>query len=147
LNYSVDEDAAIEIAHRSRGTPRVANRLLRRIRDFAQIEGHKQVTLQQARQALQRMDVDEKGLDEMDKRILTSLIDKFNGGPVGLNTLSVTIGEEGETIEEIYEPYLIQQGFINRTPRGRMATDLAYSHFNRTKKVQQQDLFNTNFHS
>jgi holliday junction DNA helicase RuvB len=144
LDYAVDDSAAMEIANRSRGTPRIANRLLRRIRDFAQIEGHKRITLELAQMALHRMDVDDKGLDEMDKRIILSLIDKFNGGPVGLNTLSVTIGEEGETIEEIYEPYLIQKGFINRTPRGRMATDLAYAHFNRKKKIQQQDLFNTN---
>ncbi len=142
LNYAIDEDAAQEIANRSRGTPRIANRLLRRIRDFAQISGQDVITLDVARDALLRMDVDEKGLDEMDKRILLSMIDKFSGGPVGLNTLAVAIGEEGDTIEEVYEPYLIQKGFINRTPRGRVATDLAYLHFNRKRKdSRQRDLF------
>jgi len=138
LNYAVDEDSALEIAERSRGTPRIANRLLRRVRDFAQIEGHRKITLDLARKSLQRLDVDDKGLDDMDKRILLSLIEKFSGGPVGLNTLAVAIGEESDTIEEVYEPYLIQIGFINRTPRGRVATDMAFQHFRRLRAPRQQ---------
>ena len=128
LNYAIDEDSALEIAERSRGTPRIANRLLRRVRDFAQIEGHRTITLDLARKSLQRLDVDDKGLDDMDKRILLSLIEKFSGGPVGLNTLAVAIGEESDTIEEVYEPFLIMQGLIKRTPRGRVATQKAYKH-------------------
>jgi Holliday junction DNA helicase RuvB len=131
LDKAIDPEAALEIARRSRGTPRVANRLLRRIRDFAQILGEEEITLARTISALQRLDVDECGLDEMDKRILLTVIDKFSGGPVGLNTLAVAIGEESDTIEELYEPYLIQSGFLNRTPRGRVATPAAYAHFNR----------------
>ena len=138
LGYQIDNDAALEIARRSRGTPRVANRLLRRIRDFAQIAGHTSINIEMARDALLRMDVDKAGLDEMDKRILLSLIDKFSGGPVGLNTLALAIGEESDTIEEVYEPFLIQQGFINRTPRGRVATEHAYDHFRRKKSNSSQ---------
>ena len=134
LKWEIDEEAAYEIARRSRGTPRIANRLLRRIRDFAQIQGETRITREMANHALLQMDVDEKGLDDMDKRILLSVIDKFSGGPVGLNTLAVAIGEESDTIEEIYEPYLIQTGFLNRTPRGRVATELAFKHFNRKWK-------------
>ncbi len=142
LGMRIDEDAALEIARRSRGTPRVANRLLRRVRDFAQIENIERVPKSLAHDALVRMDVDEGGFDEMDKRIVLSIIDKFAGGPVGLNTLAMAIGEESDTIEEVYEPYLIQQGFLNRTPRGRVATDLAYQHFNREKKkTSQRSLF------
>jgi holliday junction DNA helicase RuvB len=142
LNFEIEEQAALEIAMRSRGTPRIANRLLRRIRDFAQIEKLKTISLPLAQQALQRLDVDKKGLDDMDKRILLTMIEKFGGGPVGLSTLAVAIGEEGDTIEELYEPYLVQMGFINRTPRGRVATDLAYQHFNRAKNYRQQkDMF------
>ncbi|RPH88880.1 MAG: Holliday junction branch migration DNA helicase RuvB, partial [Calditrichaeota bacterium] len=138
LGIQIGEDAALEIASRSRGTPRVANRLLRRVRDFAQIAGKNSISLELARDALMRMDVDEGGLDEMDKRILLCIIDKFGGGPVGLNTLAMAIGEESDTIEEVYEPYLIQEGFIQRTPRGRAATDLAFDHFKRRKKTGSQ---------
>ncbi|MBN2356979.1 Holliday junction branch migration DNA helicase RuvB [candidate division KSB1 bacterium] len=134
LRIEIDPDAAIEIAKRSRGTPRIANRLLRRVRDFAQIQGENCITLDIAQSSLHRLDVDEKGLDDMDKRILLSVIDKFSGGPVGLNTLAVAIGEERDTIEEIYEPFLIQSGFLNRTPRGRVATPAAYHHFKRKKR-------------
>ncbi len=142
LQVEIDEDAAIEIARRSRGTPRIANRLLRRVRDFAQIQGQNHITLEIARTSLQRLDVDEKGLDDMDKRILLSVIDKFGGGPVGLNTLAVAIGEESDTIEEIYEPFLIQSGFLDRTPRGRVATEAAYKHFGRFKRGSvQKSLF------
>ncbi len=143
LGWQLDPNAALEIAGRSRGTPRVANRLLRRIRDFAQIENKDSIDVDLAKKALGRLDVDEQGLDDMDKRIILSLIDKFDGGPVGLSTLAVTIGEERDTIEEVYEPYLIQKGFLSRTQRGRVATDQAYSHFNRRKKNTpgQKDLF------
>ncbi len=142
LNVTIDPDAALEIAKRARGTPRVANRLLRRIRDFAQILGHTTITLELAHSSLQRLDVDECGLDDMDKRILLAVIDKFSGGPVGLNTLAVAIGEESDTIEEIYEPYLIQSGFLNRTPRGRVATDAAYQHFKRKRgSFLQENMF------
>ena len=143
LNIPIEADAALEIASRARGTPRVANRLLRRIRDFAQYDGHDTIKSEVADHALHEMDVDDKGLDEMDKRIILSVIDKFNGGPVGVSTLAVAVGEESDTIEEVYEPYLIQQGFINRTQRGRVATELAYNHFKRKKRSsQQEDLFN-----
>lgn len=128
LQAVVDHDASVEMARRSRGTPRVGNRLLRRVRDFAQMDGNSQITLAATKSALLRLDVDELGLDDMDKRILHTMINKFSGGPVGLSTLAVAVGENGETLEELYEPYLIQEGFIKRTPRGRMATDLAYRH-------------------
>ncbi len=134
LTMAIEETAAFEIASRSRGTPRIANRLLRRVRDFAQIEHKEIIDLELAQRALARLDVDEQGLDDMDKRIILAVIEKFNGGPVGLNTLAVAIGEESDTIEGVYEPYLIQKGFLNRTPRGRMATDLAYRHFNRKRE-------------
>jgi len=139
LEIAIEADAAIEIARRSRGTPRIANRLLRRVRDFAQIEGIEKITLDLARDALERLQVDEKGLDDMDARLILSLIDKFNGGPVGLSTLAVAIGEESDTLEEVYEPYLIQKGFIKRTPRGRVATELAYEHFSRPFKGSSQE--------
>lgn len=138
LGYKIQESAALEIARRSRGTPRIANRLLRRVRDFAQIAGKQKIDLEATRTALVRMDVDEAGLDEMDKRILLALIDKFNGGPVGLNTLALAIGEEANTIEEVYEPFLIQHGLINRTPRGRVATEHAYEHFGKKKNISAQ---------
>jgi Holliday junction DNA helicase RuvB len=128
LGIETPHDAALEIAGRSRGTPRVANRLLRRIRDFAQIDGRRIVNLEVVRDALNRLEVDEMGLDEMDNRILVAIIEKFAGGPVGINTLAVAVGENGETLEEIYEPFLIQQGLLQRTPRGRIATELAYKH-------------------
>jgi Holliday junction DNA helicase RuvB len=145
LAIDLRHDAAMEIARRARGTPRVANRLLRRIRDFAQIDGNQTVTFEVARDALDRLDVDELGLDEMDKRILSTIITKFTGGPVGINTLAVAIGEESETLEEVYEPFLIQEGFLKRTPRGRVATELAYNHLGLYRKgpfpETQQALF------
>lgn len=143
LNVAVDEAGAMEIARRSRGTPRVANRLLRRTRDFAQVKAEGNITREVADQALQMLEVDELGLDEMDKRIIRTIIEKYNGGPVGINTIAVAVSEESETIEEIYEPYLIQEGFIKRTPRGRVATPLAYEHFNYRQRSHgfQQELF------
>lgn len=130
LNVEIDDEGAMELAKRSRGTPRIANRLLRRTRDFAQIVADNKITAEVAHLALNRMEVDELGLDEMDKRILLTIIEKYQGGPVGLNTIAVAVGEQSDTIEEMYEPYLIQQGFIKRTSRGRTATPLAYEHFN-----------------
>lgn len=129
LGIPVDDEGAVEIARRSRGTPRIANRLLRRTRDFADVKGDGTVTREIAQMALTALEVDEKGLDEMDKRILLAIIQKFNGGPVGLNTLAIAVGEEPGTVEEVYEPYLIQEGFLQRTPRGREVTPLAYRHF------------------
>ncbi len=129
LGVSLDDEGGMEIARRSRGTPRIANRLLRRTRDFAEIKGRGIITRDIAQMALQSLEVDEFGLDEMDKRILLTIIEKFNGGPVGVGTVAVAVGEESGTIEEVYEPFLIQQGFIHRTPRGREATELAYRHF------------------
>ncbi len=128
LGIPIDDGGTEEIACRSRGTPRVANRLLRRVRDFAEVEGDGQVTRTVAREALDRMDVDRLGLDDMDRRILTTLIEKFRGGPVGLNTLALACSEEGETLEEVHEPFLVQMGLLNRTSRGREATPLAYKH-------------------
>jgi Holliday junction DNA helicase RuvB len=128
LDISITEEGATEIAKRSRGTPRVANRLLRRVRDYAQVKAKGKIDKNVARDALLMLDVDELGLDEMDKKIMEVIIHKFKGGPVGINTLAVAVGEEGETIEEIYEPFLIQEGLLNRTPRGRTATELAYKH-------------------
>jgi len=145
LNIAIDREGAAEIAMRSRGTPRVANRLLRRIRDFAQVLGDNKINKAIANDALQRLDVDSKGLDDMDKRILLTIIDKYNGGPVGLNTIAVAVGEESDTIEEVYEPFLIQQGFIKRTSRGRMVTLNAYAHLGRQKgnrpETDQASLF------
>ncbi len=131
LSVEIREDGAREIAGRSRGTPRICNRLLRRIRDFAQVEADNVISKQVAQDALERLEVDDFGLDEMDKRILGVLIEKFDGGPVGINSLSVAVGEESDTIEEVYEPYLIQEGFLKRTSRGRVATALAYRRFNK----------------
>jgi len=128
LNTPIDEIAAFEIARRSRGTPRIANMLLRRTRDFAEIKGNGTITLEIAKIALQALDVDENGLDEMDNRILTTIIEKFKGGPVGLSTIATACSEEAETIEEVYEPFLIQEGYLKRTSRGRMATEMAYQH-------------------
>jgi Holliday junction DNA helicase RuvB len=133
LNISIDTDAADEIAKRSRGTPRIANRLLRRTRDFADFDNSNKINLQIAKKALTALEVDDFGLDEMDKSIILSIIEKFKGGPVGLNTLAISVNEDAGTLEEVYEPFLIQQGFINRTPRGREATDLAYARFNRSR--------------
>jgi len=133
LKLKIEKDASVEIAKRSRGTPRIANRLLRRTRDFADFEDKKSIDLEVAKKALLALEVDEYGLDEMDKEIILAIIDKYNGGPVGLNTLSVAVNEDPGTIEEVYEPFLIQQGFIQRTPRGREATALAYNRFGRNK--------------
>src|SRR5262247_3465433 len=129
LGVEIDNDGAREIARRSRGTPRIVNRLLRRVRDYADVDYEGRITLEVARDALNRMEVDTYGLDEMDRRLLLAIIEKFEGGPVGVGTLSAAIHEEKDSIEEIIEPYLIQIGFLNRTPRGRMATQLAYQHF------------------
>ncbi|MFZ2323889.1 MAG: Holliday junction branch migration DNA helicase RuvB [Ignavibacteriaceae bacterium] len=142
LNLNIDKDASVEIAKRSRGTPRIANRLLRRTRDFADFEDKKSIDLEVAQKALTALEVDEFGLDEMDKEIILAIIDKYNGGPVGLNTLSVAVNEDPGTIEEVYEPFLIQQGFIQRTPRGREATALAYNRFGKNKfPKNNQSLF------
>jgi Holliday junction DNA helicase RuvB len=129
LSVPIDAQGAGEIAKRSRGTPRVANRLLRRVRDYAQVRADGTITVQVARDALARLNVDEFGLDDMDARILTTIIEKFNGGPVGLNTVAIAVSEDAGTLEEVYEPYLIQQGFLERTPRGRCATAQAYKRF------------------
>jgi holliday junction DNA helicase RuvB len=128
LQTPIDEVAAFEIARRSRGTPRIANMLLRRTRDFAEIKGTGTITLDIAKLALNALDVDENGLDEMDNRILMTIIEKYKGGPVGISTIATACGEEAETIEEVYEPFLIQEGYLKRTARGRMATELAYKH-------------------
>jgi len=136
LNVPITPEAAIEIAGRSRGTPRIANGLLRRVRDFAQIKGNGHIDIEITQYALKALNVDQHGLDEMDNKILTTLIDKFKGGPVGITTLATAVSENGETIEEVYEPFLIQQGFIVRTPRGREVTALAYKHLGRIKDNQ-----------
>lgn len=128
LNVDIKEDAALEIARRSRGTPRIANRLLRRIRDFAQVKGKGIIDIDITRYSLNALDIDEKGLDEMDRRLLTTIIEKFSGGPVGIETISAALREERDTIEDVYEPYLLQEGLLERTPRGRLATKLAYRH-------------------
>lgn len=142
LRMEIDTEGALEIARRSRGTPRIANRLLRRTRDFAQVESDGIVTQKVANRALNALNVDQVGLDDMDSRILTTLIEKFGGGPTGLNTLAVSVGEEAGTLEEVYEPYLIQEGFLERTPRGRVATEQAYDHFGLKRKgTRTSDLF------
>ena len=132
LEVEVDDGGASEIARRSRGTPRIANRLLRRVRDYAQVRGDGRVTLQTAADALALFEVDEQGLDRIDLSILAALVERFGGGPVGLSTLAATVGEETGTLEEVYEPYLLKLGFLQRTPRGRVATDLAYRHLGHT---------------
>jgi Holliday junction DNA helicase RuvB len=131
LGIRVEADGAFEIARRSRGTPRIANRLLRRVRDFAEVKGDGLITRELADSALTRLEVDRRGFDHMDRRILLTIIEKFGGGPVGLDTLAAAVGEERDTIEDVIEPFLLQQGYLNRTPRGRTATSLAYSHFQR----------------
>ena len=141
LKVPISMEAAIEIAGRSRGTPRIANALLRRVRDFAQIKGNGKIDIEIARFGLKALNVDAHGLDEMDNKILTTIIDKFKGGPVGLTTLATAVSENAETIEEVYEPFLIQQGFIVRTPRGREVTQLAYEHLGRIKGNVQGGLF------
>ncbi len=141
LNINLKEDASLEIAKRSRGTPRIANRLLRRTRDFADYADKKLIDIEISRKALSALEVDEYGLDEMDKDIILTIIEKFKGGPVGLGTLAVAVNEDPGTIEEVYEPFLIQQGFIHRTPRGREATQLAYKRFGKTKFDEKTSLF------
>jgi Holliday junction DNA helicase RuvB len=128
MQVALDSEAALEIARRSRGTPRVANRLLRRIRDFAQVLSDGRVTLPVARQALEKLEVDRRGLDRMDHRILLAIIEKFDGGPVGVEAVAAALSEERETLEDVYEPYLLQEGLLQRTPRGRVASRLAYEH-------------------
>jgi len=141
MNVPISMEAAIEIAGRSRGTPRIANALLRRVRDFAQIKGSGSIDIEIAKFSLKALNVDAYGLDEMDNRILSTIIDKFKGGPVGITTIATAVSESGETIEEVYEPFLIQQGFIVRTPRGREVTALAYKHLGRIKGATQGGLF------
>ena len=141
LNVPISMEAAIEIAGRSRGTPRIANALLRRVRDFAQIKGDGNIDIKISKFALSALNVDAHGLDEMDNKILTTIIDKFKGGPVGITTLATAVSESAETIEEVYEPFLIQQGFIMRTPRGREVTEHAYKHLGRIKGATQGGLF------
>ena len=142
LAIPIEAPAAFEIARRSRGTPRIANRLLRRTRDFAQVKGNGTITHEIARITLEALNVDEAGLDEMDNKILRTIIEKFEGGPVGLSTISTAVGEEAETIEEVYEPYLIMEGFLKRTSRGRVATERAYRHFGIVQPRNGNDLFN-----
>ena len=141
LNVPISAEAATELASRSRGTPRIANALLRRIRDFAQIKGNGKIDIEITRFGLKALNVDAHGLDEMDNKILATLIDKFKGGPVGISTLATAVSESAETIEEVYEPFLIQEGFIVRTPRGREVTDLAYKHLGRLNSEKQPSLF------
>ena len=141
LDVDIDKAAALEIARRSRGTPRIANALLRRVRDFAQIKGNGKIDIKITQYSLNSLNVDEHGLDEMDNRILTTIIDKFKGGPVGLTTISTAVGEQAGTIEEVYEPYLIMEGYLMRTPRGRQVTELAYRHLGKVKPLDQGNLF------
>ena len=141
LDVTISMEAAIEIASRSRGTPRIANSLLRRVRDFAQIKGDGKIDINITKSSLKALNVDASGLDEMDNKILSTIIDKFAGGPVGLTTLATAVSENPETIEEVYEPFLIQQGFIMRTPRGREATERAFKHLNKEFKSSQKGLF------
>jgi Holliday junction DNA helicase RuvB len=143
LGISIDDEGAMEIARRSRGTPRVANRLLRRVRDYAQVRADNIINRPVTDAALKMLGVDQKGLDKMDRKILLALIQKFDGGPVGIDTLSAVVGEERDTLEDVYEPFLVQEGYLNRTPRGRMATRLAYEHFDLSlsEQRQQQNLF------
>lgn len=141
LDISIDDDAALEIALRSRGTPRIANALLRRVRDFAMVEGEGHIDVEITRIALAALNIDARGLDQMDNKILATIIEKFNGGPVGLNTVATAVSEEAGTIEEVYEPFLIKEGFLKRTPRGREATELAYRHLGYTYTQSEQSLF------
>jgi len=141
LNVPIETTAAREISRRSRGTPRIANLLLRRVRDFAQIKGDGTINLEITQFALRALNVDLHGLDEMDNRILTTIIDKFKGGPVGINTIATAVGEEAGTIEEVYEPFLIQEGYLMRTPRGREVTALAYTHLGKSQLGGQSKLF------
>lgn len=138
LRIPIENAAAKEIAGRSRGTPRIANALLRRVRDFAEVKGNGRIEMDIARSSLEALDVDSHGLDEMDNKILLTIIDKFKGGPVGLTTIATAVGEDAGTIEEVYEPFLIQEGFLMRTPRGRQVTDMAYKHLGRTGRSPEQ---------
>lgn len=141
LSVPISDSAAKEIALRSRGTPRIANALLRRVRDFAQVKGSGRIDTEIAKYALEALNIDKYGLDEIDNKILTTIIDKFNGGPVGLSTIATALSEDPGTVEEVYEPYLIKEGFIKRTPRGREVTDLAYAHLGRSRIARQSSLF------
>ncbi len=141
LGIEIDEEATVEVALRSRGTPRIANSLLRRVRDFAMVKGEGRIDLDITRVALAALNIDARGLDQMDNKILGTIIGKFNGGPVGLNTIATAVGEEAGTIEEVYEPFLIKEGFLKRTPRGREATELAYKHLGITHPGRDGELF------
>ena len=141
LGVPIDDKAAHEVALRSRGTPRIANSLLRRVRDFAMVEGDGRITLPITRRALEALNIDSRGLDEMDNKILRTIIEKFGGGPVGVNTIATSVSEEAGTIEEVYEPFLIKEGFLKRTPRGREATELAYTHLGYTRNPEDVTLF------
>jgi Holliday junction DNA helicase RuvB len=141
LNVEINNEAAYEIASRSRGTPRIVNALLRRVRDFAQVKGSGNIDMQITRYALEALNIDKYGLDDMDNRILLTIIDKFKGGPVGISTIATAVGEDAGTIEEVYEPYLIKEGFMKRTPRGREVTELAYNHLGRTYSGNTPTLF------
>ena len=141
LSVPITDDAATEIALRSRGTPRIANALLRRVRDFAQVKGNGSINREIARFALEALNIDRYGLDQIDNKILTTIIDKFKGGPVGLTTIATALGEDPGTIEEVYEPFLIKEGFVKRTPRGREVTDLAYRHLGRNRLASETSLF------
>ena len=141
LNIEISDDAAMEIALRSRGTPRIANSLLRRVRDFAQVMGNGKIDLKITKYALDKLHIDVRGLDSIDNRILDTIINKFKGGPVGANTIATAIGEDQGTFEEVYEPFLIKEGYILRTQRGRIATDKAYEHLGITKKASEETLF------
>jgi Holliday junction DNA helicase RuvB len=139
LRITIEPGAALEIARRSRGTPRIANRLLRRVRDFAQVGGDGNITQAVVSSSMERLEVDEKGFDNMDRRLLLTIIEKFGGGPVGLDTLAAAINEEKDTLEDVYEPFLLQEGFLDRTPRGRQATNLAYEYFGKKRPVLSQE--------
>lgn len=141
IDISIDDDAAVEVALRSRGTPRIANALLRRVRDFAMVKGEGHIDLEITRVALNALNIDSRGLDHMDNKILGTIIEKFKGGPVGLNTIATAVGEEAGTIEDVYEPFLIKEGFIKRTPRGREATELAYRHLGLVPQAEEGKLF------
>jgi Holliday junction DNA helicase RuvB len=141
LKIDIDKDAISEVAGRSRGTPRIANRLLRRVRDYAQVHGSKKISLANSQAALEMYEVDELGLDRLDRSVLTALIERFNGGPVGLSTLAIAVGEEIETVESVAEPFLVRNGFMARTPRGRVATSQGWLHIGRTPPAEISTLF------
>jgi holliday junction DNA helicase RuvB len=141
LGVKISDDSATEIAKRARGTPRIANRILRRVRDYSQVKSHGNIDLEVTKLALNNLDIDQRGLDHVDRKLLKTIIEKFGGGPVGVETLAASISEESETIEDVYEPYLMQIGFMERTPRGRVATDAAYTHLGIAKKEKQPKLF------